>query len=74
MEESARGNACRGEPIEVYGFGKCSVGEPAEGSFIICLFFYNKRSHCQLADNSLPIQVVTVSEIPKYLKFSTMDI
>jgi hypothetical protein len=36
------GNACRGEPFEGYGDGKCSVGEPAEGSFIInAMFFLN---------------------------------
>jgi hypothetical protein len=39
------GNACRGEPFDVNGYGKCSVGEPAEGSFIIlCMFFLNKSS------------------------------
>jgi len=35
VEESTGGNACGGEPIDGYGYGKCSVGEPAEGSFII---------------------------------------
>ena len=35
MEESTGGNACGGEPFDSYGYGKCSVGEPAEGSFII---------------------------------------
>jgi hypothetical protein len=35
VEESTGGNACRGEPFDVNGYGKCSVGEPAEGSFII---------------------------------------
>jgi hypothetical protein len=35
VEESAGGNACGGEPIDGNGNGKSSVGEPAEGSFII---------------------------------------
>jgi hypothetical protein len=42
VEESAGGNACGGEPIDGYGYGKCSVGEPAEGSFVIfAMFFLN---------------------------------
>jgi hypothetical protein len=42
VEESAGGNACGGEPFDGYGYGKCSVGEPAEGSFIIfAMFFLN---------------------------------
>ena len=53
---------------------KVSVGEPAEGSFIIVCSSITTVHFAGSAGNSIPIQVVTVSENPKYLKFSTMDI
>ena len=53
---------------------KVSVGEPAEGSFIIyVMFFYNLSP---LLGNQLVylFQVFTVNKLKDIIKFSTMDI
>ena len=67
MEEFIGGNACEGEPTGGNGLGKCSVGEPAEGSFII--YVCTSTINVLLLDfglTSIPILVFTVSETPKY--------
>ena len=75
MEEFTGGNACKGEPFDSNGYGKCSVGEPAEGSFIIRKCF--SRIHVQKEGNFFFVYLfvgLKLLNIPKYLKFSTMDI